>query len=111
MRLSNSFPNRWRLAAYCGTVARGRVNIGENRSGVLIDAVGFAQGVEEILRRSKTESKPFLNEAERNWIRSETWSLFKDWFFRRTVKIKQSLFTMGISLGKLKTDNTKTAIS
>jgi hypothetical protein len=96
---------------YCGTVARGRINIGENRSQTPVDAVGFAQGVEEILKRSKIESQPFLNEAERDWIRSETWSLFKAWFLGRTLKIKQSLFRMGISLGKLKTNDIKPGIS
>jgi hypothetical protein len=84
---------------YCGTVARGRINIADQRTDIAIDPVGFAEGVEEIIRRtSQFESQPFLNEDELSWLRKETWSLLQKSVSRKLPAIKQSLLRMLISL-------------
>jgi hypothetical protein len=92
---------------YCGTVARGRVNIGKIRNEIASDPIGFAQGVEEILRQNK-DGLAFLNTDERNWLRNETWSLLKDTLFGKAPGRKRPLLKMGFSLLVLKTYDMKT---
>jgi hypothetical protein len=92
---------------YCGTVARGRINIGKVRNEIASDPIGFAQGVEEIFRQSQ-DGLAFLNSDERNWLRDETWSLLKDTLFGKAPGRKRSLLKMGFSLLVLKTYDMKT---
>jgi hypothetical protein len=85
-----------------GTVARGRINIVDQRTQIPIDPVGFADGVEEIIRKSTQTESIFLNEDELSWLRKETWSLLTQSISGKVPKIKQSLLRMLLSLLTLK---------
>jgi hypothetical protein len=95
---------------YCGTVARGRISIAENRNEFPTDPTGFAQGVEEIIRISQIHSQPtFLNDDELSWLRQETWSLLGDNILGKNPSMKGSILKMLFSLLlSLKTNRIKT---
>jgi hypothetical protein len=94
---------------FCGTVARGRVNIGEKRSISPVDLLGFFQGVAKILELSEasTDSLPLLNTTELNWLREKMRSSMSDSALTETYP-KNFLRKMLLSLFRLKTYPFKT---
>jgi hypothetical protein len=90
---------------YCGTVARGRVTIELNK--MPVDYVGFAQGVEEIIRYSKADPAPVLNDEEVSWLTKETSSVLGDWILGKTGEIEQFLSKFLLDLKFLKTTKDK----